>query len=106
MKRATLSDAALLGLTLLLTGATVPLTLAMAGPAAAGRPALVVVPPWGAGAAEVIAAGGGYEIGPRVAPIARFAVLDRPAAARAAGAWAVLDAGALPILCGFERDIR
>ncbi|WP_165915578.1 hypothetical protein [Rhodovulum marinum] len=99
------SDAVLLGLTLLVTAATVPVSLVMAGPAASGRPALVVVPPWGARAAQVIAAGQGYEIGPYVAPIARFAVLQNPHAARAAGAWAVLDAEALLTLCGFEGTL-
>ncbi|GAA0303749.1 hypothetical protein GCM10008966_25440 [Rhodovulum strictum] len=101
--RATFSDAALLGLTLMLALATVPVTLVMAGPAAAGRPALVIAPPGGAAAA--IAAAGGHEIGPRIAPIARFAVLDRPAQARAAGAWVVLDAAALLTLCGFDGEI-
>lgn len=96
-----LSDAVLLGLTLLLTAVTLPVTLLMAGPAAAGRPALVVVAPWRGDAAAMIAAAGGYEIGPRLAPIARFAVLAEPRVARSAGAWAVLDAEALLTLCGF-----
>ncbi|MGC9418188.1 MAG: hypothetical protein ACP5EN_04365 [Rhodovulum sp.] len=105
MTRRRLTDAALLGMTLLLTAATVPVSLLMAGPAIAGRPALVVVPPWGADPAEVIAAGQGYEIGPFIAPIARFAVLERPRYAQTAGAWAVLDAEALLTLCGFEGKL-
>ena len=82
--------------------ATLPVTLMMSGPARAGRPALVVVPPWGADPARIIAAAGGREIGLGSAPLARLAVLDRPEDATAAGAWAVMDATALASLCGIE----
>lgn len=94
----------MLGAALCLMAATLPLTLLMTGPAAAGRPALVVAPPWGPGVAAVIAAAGGREIAPRAAPMAQLAVLDHPSRALAAGAWAVLDARALASLCGIEGD--
>ncbi|MEQ8258495.1 MAG: hypothetical protein RH980_20825 [Roseovarius confluentis] len=82
--------------------ATLPVTLMMSGPAKAGRPALVLVPPWGADPGRIIAAAGGREIGLVVAPaVARLAVLDRPEDAVAGGAWAVLDATALASICGF-----
>ncbi len=82
--------------------ATLPVTLMMSGPAQAGRPALVLVPPWGEDSDRIIAAAGGREIGLVTAPLARLAVLDRPADAVARGAWAVLDATALASLCGFK----
>ncbi|QFT94514.1 hypothetical protein FIU86_16810 [Roseovarius sp. THAF9] len=82
--------------------ATLPVTLMMSGPAQAGWPALVLVPPWGADPGRIIAAAGGREIGLVAAPLARLAVLDRPADAVAGGAWAVLDATALASICGFQ----
>ncbi|MBF9036334.1 hypothetical protein HKCCE2091_19005 [Rhodobacterales bacterium HKCCE2091] len=66
----------------------------------AGAPVLVVAPPWSGGPAAVIDRSGGREIGPARAPFAAVAMLDDPALARAAGAWAVLDAAALAALCG------
>ncbi|SIO16006.1 hypothetical protein SAMN05444722_0653 [Rhodovulum sp. ES.010] len=104
MNKGTPFDGALLGLTLCLVVGTVPLCLGLAGPPAPGRPALVIAPPWGDRLAAAVAAGGGHEIGPFVAPLARFAVLERPGKTRAAGAWAVLDADALMTLCGFEGE--
>ncbi|MGK7752592.1 hypothetical protein [Roseovarius sp. C03] len=82
--------------------ATLPVTVLMSAPARAGRPALVVVSPWGADPARIIAAAGGREIGPGSAPLARLAVLDRPEDVVPAGAWAVMDATALASLCGIE----
>ncbi len=102
MRRLSIIDACLLGCLAVLFLATGPVALLMAGPARAGQPALVVAPPWGLGADGIIAAAGGRAIGPVAAPLARLAVLDSPGRARAAGAWAVLDAGALASLCGFE----
>ncbi|WP_172841174.1 hypothetical protein [Rhodovulum sp. P5] len=104
MKNVRLGDTVLLVVTLCLTALTVPVTLLMAGPAKVGRPALVVAAPWGGGAAAVIADAGGQEVGPYIAPMARFAVFTAPDRAVQAGAWAVLDADALLTLCGFERE--
>lgn len=88
-------------MTLLLV-ATIPVTLSMSGPAKAGRPALVVVPPWTGDPARIIAEARGREIGLRAAPMARLAVFENPSLAVAAGAWAVLDAEALASICGFR----
>ena len=69
---------------------------------APGAPVLVVAPPWGGGAAEVVRRAGGREISPARAPFAVLAVLDGADAARAmrsAGAWFVLDAARVARLC-------
>ena len=79
--------------------------LAAAGafaPARAGAPVLVIAPPWAGGAAAVLDQVGGQEIAPIRAPFAVMGILDNPAEARRAGAWAVWDASALAQLCGFD----
>ncbi|MFN3209810.1 MAG: hypothetical protein ACE369_12590 [Roseovarius sp.] len=100
MRHSKIIDACLVGLAGAFLLATLPVTLMMAGPAQPGRPALVVAPPWGGGAARIIAQAGGTPVGPVAAPMARFAVFDHPSRATEAGAWAVLDAAALASLCG------
>ena len=85
--------------------ATIPVTLLMSGPAKAGRPALVVVLPWGVPASQIIARAGGQELGPLAAPLARLAVFDDPSRAVDAGAWVVLDADALASICGFRSEL-
>ncbi|KRS14000.1 hypothetical protein XM53_05540 [Roseovarius atlanticus] len=100
MRRSFFIDSYLVGLLAVLFLATLPVALMMSGPAQAGRPALVVVPPWTDDPGRIIAAAGGREIGLVAAPMARLAVLERPAEAVAGGAWAVLDATALASLCG------
>lgn len=99
MRRSNLLHTGLFCLVALQIAATIPLSLLMAGPASAGRPALVLLSAWGASAAQVLAQTGGRQIAPVPAPLAVLAVLDHPDLARQAGAWAVLDAGALAYLC-------
>ncbi|WP_425061803.1 hypothetical protein [Roseovarius confluentis] len=101
MRRSFAIDSCLAGFLAVQLLATLPVTLMMSGPGKAGRPALVLVPPWGEDPERIIAAAGGREIGLVVAPVARLAVLDRPEDAVAGGAWAVLDATALASICGF-----
>ena len=63
---------------------------------------IVVVPPW-RDAAEVVARAGGHLIGPATAPFAVLAQGSTPgfaAAVQARGAWLVLDAQTLLMLCG------
>ena len=66
-------------------------------------PVLVIAPPWGAGAASIVAAAGGRPIGPVSAPFAVLAAFDETlprARLRASGAWALRDGRGLALLCG------
>ncbi|WP_417719218.1 hypothetical protein [Salipiger sp.] len=72
-------------------------------PDAAGQPVLVLAPPWGQGAAAIVAATGGRVVGPVTAPFGALAVfaVPRPGPGlRARGAWSVHDAGVLASFCG------
>ncbi|SNX70173.1 hypothetical protein SAMN05878503_10582 [Cereibacter ovatus] len=63
-------------------------------------PYLVVAPPWGGGAAEVVRQAGGVIVGPTQAPLSVLADGADAAALAAAGAWWVLDPTVLGISCG------
>jgi hypothetical protein len=85
----------------LVAAAASPLALSARGPVA-GAPALVVAAPW-TDPETVTRAAGGNVVAPRRAPMATIAVFadaEAIAAARAAGAWLVLDGAALASLCG------
>ena len=85
----------------LLSLAITPAALLATAPPGDG-PVLVIAPPW-ADAAGVVAAAGGRPSGPLRAPFALLARFPTPAAARAArahGAWAVIDGAAFAALCG------
>lgn len=74
--------------------------MALAVPAAPEGLALVIAPPWGGGPASRVEAAGGQRVGPAAASWAVLATGASPSALRAAGAWLVLDPGALGALCG------
>ena len=77
--------------------------LALAGaPPRPGAPVLVVAPPW-AGLDAMIRDAGGRPLGPVAPSLARLAQFPDTGfapALRAAGAWAVADAGRLSDICG------
>lgn len=100
MGQSKLIDSLLVFSVMILVSLTIPAAMMMSGPAMAGRPALVVSPPWGMAPATIIARAGGREIGLNAAPFGRLAVFDAPEKAYDAGAWMVLDAEALASLCG------
>jgi hypothetical protein len=89
-----------LTLTLVTPGLTV-----LAQPPRPERPVLVLLPPWADGAA-LISRAGGRPASPVSAPFARLAydpAGDSPALAarlRGQGAWAVVDASVLALICG------
>ncbi len=69
---------------------------------------LVVAPPWATtgGAAGIVSAAGGREIGPMRAPFAVLATLDDLPAARQHGAWLLLDGRVLARICGVDLPIE
>ena len=80
----------------------VPVALAGAGAAQAGRPALVLAAPGSGGAVQVIDRAGGRLVGLDRAAIGQMAVFETQAdldRARAAGAWILIDAQAIAALC-------
>lgn len=80
----------------------VPLLALTAQPPIAGKPMLVVVPPWGS-VADVVSGAGGRLIGPQLAILGGLAVADTPnfrEKLKEAGAWAVLDGRRTALLCG------
>ncbi|SDY26771.1 hypothetical protein [Citreimonas salinaria] len=73
------------------------------GRATADAPVLVIAPPWGAGAAAIVAAAGGTALGPIEAPFATLARFEETVPVermRALGAWSVRDGAALANICG------
>lgn len=90
---------AMLCLAMLVSGPVLALTGAPPRP---GAPVLVVAPPW-AGLDTMIREAGGWPVAPLSPPLARLAQFpeaDFAPALRAAGAWAVTDAGRLAAICG------
>lgn len=87
----------MVGLTTL--AATIPLAMASGNAPAPDDPVLVVTLPWGADPTEVVARAGGQAIGPVSAPLAVLASGATAAAFKAEGAFAVLPATALSLLC-------
>ncbi|EPX78480.1 hypothetical protein [Salipiger mucosus] len=91
----------------LLFGAGLTLASALGpAPSAAGRPVLVVAPPWGPGAPAIVALAGGRILGPVEAPFGVLAVFDDPRPAErllALGAWTACDARAMASLCGVNE---
>lgn len=80
-----------------------PLTLAaQPDPGGAGL-MLVVAPPWGGGVARRAEAAGGRLIGPEERSWSALVADASPARLREAGAWMILDARALRILCDSEE---
>ncbi len=80
----------------------VPLLALTAQPPVAGKPMLVVVPPW-ASIPAVVSKAGGRIIGPQLATLGGLAVADTPnfrQKLKEAGAWAVLDGRRTALLCG------
>lgn len=92
----------LLVMTIAVTLLAMPVALVLSGRPQPGEIALVIAPPWASagGAAGVVAAAGGREIGPVRAPFAVLAVLDAPEAAMRLGAWIVLDGRIMALVCG------
>lgn len=73
------------------------------GQPVAGAPVLVIAPPWGPGAAAIVAAAGGMPLGPVEAAFGTLAAFDGMVPIdemRALGAWSVRDGAALALLCG------
>lgn len=76
---------------------------ALARPAPEGAATLLVLAaPWGGGPQAVVASAGGRVIGPAATALSVTATGASPAALNKAGAWAVLDAGAVVALCAPE----
>lgn len=84
---------------LLTLAATVPMAVATGAVPASDDAVLVVTLPWGADPIEVVARAGGQAIGPVSAPLAVLASGATAAAFKAEGAFAVLPATALSLLC-------
>lgn len=79
--------------------ATVVLGLTSGDAPGADDPVLVVTLPWGDDPAEVVARAGGQAIGPLSAPLAVLASGATVAAFKSSGAFAVLPASTLALLC-------
>ncbi|ABD55287.1 hypothetical protein [Jannaschia sp. CCS1] len=99
------SPVVLLCATILIAFAALPVAVLSAGHPEPGDVALVIAPPWTAngGAAGIVAAAGGREVGPIRAPFAVLAVFDTQPAARALGAWLILDGRLMAAICGASR---
>lgn len=89
------------GLLVMLCAASFVLPLLQAGPAVAGEPAIVITPPWYDDHDALLARSAGAEIAPNRTAFAMLAVLEDPGQAALSGAWLVLDAGDIPIICNF-----
>ncbi len=92
----------LLALTVAIAVLAMPLSIVMGKRPEPGEVALVIAPPWTSvgGAAGVVRAAGGQEIGPMRAPFAVLAILEAPEAALRHGAWLILDGRVLAMICG------
>lgn len=62
-------------------------------------PVLVVAPPWSGGAEAVVAAAGGWVVGPTQAPMSVLATGASLDAFKSAGAWFLVDPGAISFFC-------
>lgn len=86
-------------LALVLCGVTTLVGVAMAAPPSGSGPVIVVARPWGPSADAIAAAAGAQPVGPNPAPLSVIAAGADVQAYFAAGAFAVLDPGAVPFLC-------
>ncbi|GGB11783.1 hypothetical protein [Allosediminivita pacifica] len=76
-------------------------------PAEAGKPVLVVAPPWSDGAVAISIAAGGRPVGPYAAAFGALAVFDGTVPVpvlMARGAWAVRGGEALAAICGVTSE--
>ncbi|WP_323780237.1 hypothetical protein [Thalassovita sp.] len=65
-----------------------------------GDPVLVIAPPWKGGPQAVVAEAGGWVVSPVNAPMSVLATGASQDAFKSAGAWFLLDPGALSFFCG------
>jgi len=72
---------------------------ALAATVEPGEPVLVVAPPWSGGAEAVVAAAGGSIVGPTQAPLSVLATGVSEQAFRDAGAWFLVNPGAVSFFC-------
>ncbi len=80
-----------------------PLIIVLSADPIPGEPVLVIAPLKQAGFATLVENAGGYQIGPRNAPLATLAASPDPefaAQLHTAGAWLVVDGGRIAYLCG------
>ena len=72
-----------------------------------GAPVLVIAPPWGPGAAAIVARAGGKAVGPVDAAFGTLAAFDGTIPVekmRALGAWSVRDGASLALICGVTLE--
>lgn len=73
--------------------------VALGAPGDAGAPVLVIAPPWKGGPEAIVAEAGGWVVAPVKAPLSVMAAGASLDAFKAAGAWFLLDPGALSFFC-------
>ena len=73
--------------------------MAMGAQLSDDTPMLVVAPPWSGGAEEVVRVAGGSIVGPTQAPLSALATGASVDAFKSAGAWFLVDPGALSFFC-------